>query len=127
MAERASRTPADKAATTPTVSSGDPIVVGDTSGNTQLGSTATEGIPAGETAAPAPKPEDGNDALAPATVATKRYATDEYKAGALAPRAVYRTQDGQLVDELEPGTAGHVVVAEGDTITPGIARDLSGE
>lgn len=113
---------------TPTVTSGDPIVVGDTSGNTQLGSTDTSGVPAGDTAAPAPRPEDGNDALKPATVSTRQYTGDAWTPGQLAPGTVYRSADGQLGDTLDPGkdgASGTVVVAEGDTITPSIAADLT--
>lgn len=124
MAERQRTT--DKAAAPTRVESGDPTPLGATLGNTQLGSTETNAIPAGDTAAPAPAPGDGNDALA--TVPTKRYGGAIPDVGTLAPDTLYRSNDGgEVVTELEPGTAGYVVVAKGDTVTPLVHRDLAGE
>lgn len=47
-----------------------------------------------------------------------------YKVGNVAPEAVYENEDGELVSGDVPAGAATVVVAQWDTVTPGIAARL---
>lgn len=47
-----------------------------------------------------------------------------FKAGQTAPSTKYRTIDGKVVDKLPKGEGGWVVVNEGETVAPHVAREL---